>query len=95
MIFLSPRNRYLLVEEKHVTVSKQEQDRGFVLPTNYKEKVEPYKVMRVVEDSNGKYEPESLLLVPTNVLEEVELSEQKFYLVLDNYVMAVIKELED
>jgi len=95
MIFVSPRNRYLLVEEKHAIVSIQEKDRGFVLPTNYKEKVEPYKVMRVIEDSNGKYEAESLILVPTNVLEEVELSDQKFYLVLDNYVMAVIKELED
>ena len=95
MIFVSPRNRYLLVGEKHVIVSIQEKDRGFVLPTNYKEKVEPYKVMRVIEDSNGKYEAESLILVPTNVLEEVELSDQKFYLVLDNYVMAVIKELED
>jgi hypothetical protein len=95
MIFLSPRNRYLLVEEKHVTVSKQEQDRGFVLPTNYKEKIEPYKIMRVVEDSNGKYEPESLVLVPTNVLEEVTLNNEKFYLVVDNYVIAVVQETED
>lgn len=94
MIFLSPRNRYLLVEEKHVTISKQE-ERAFVLPTDYKEKREPYKVMRVVEDSNGRFEPESLILVPTNVLEEVDINQQKFYLVTDNYVMAVVKELED
>lgn len=94
MIFLSPRNRYLLVEEKHVTISKQE-ERTFVLPTDYKEKRDPYKIMRVVEDSNGRFEPESLILVPTNVLEEVVINEQKFYLVTDNYVMAVVKELED
>ena len=94
MIFLSPRNRYLLVEEKHVTLSKQE-ERAFVLPTDYKEKREPYKVMRVIEDSNGRFEPESLILVPTNVLEEIDINEQKFYLVTDNYVIAVVKELED
>ena len=94
MYFLSPRNRYLLVEEKHVTVTKQE-ERAFVLPTDYKEKREPYKVMRVIEDSNARFEPESLILVPTNVLEEIDINEQKFYLVTDNYVLAVVKELED
>ncbi len=51
--------------------------------------------MRVVEDSNGKYEPESLVLVPTNVLEEVTLNNEKFYLVVDNYVIAVVQETED
>ena len=94
MYFLSPRNRYLLVEEKHVTVTKQE-ERAFVLPTDYKEKREPYKAMRVIEDSNARFEPESLILVPTNVLEEIDINEQKFYLVTDNYVLAVVNELED
>ena len=56
MYFLSPRNRYLLVENKQDTLPVQE--RSFVLPTNYREKDEPYKVMRVIEDSNNKYEPE-------------------------------------
>jgi len=93
MYFLSPRNRYLLVEEEHVTVTKQE-ERSFVLPTNYKEKEEPYKVMRVIEDSNGKYSPESLILVPTNVLEEVEINKEKFYLVTDNYILATVTKVE-
>jgi hypothetical protein len=93
MYFLSPRNRYLLVEEKDVNIHKQE-ERSFVLPTNYREKEEPYKVMRVIEDSNAKYEPESLILVPTNVMEEIEINKQKFYLVTDNYILATVKELE-
>jgi hypothetical protein len=83
----------LLVEEEHVTVTKQE-ERSFVLPTNYKEKEEPYKVMRVIEDSNGKYSPESLILVPTNVLEEVEINKEKFYLVTDNYILATVTKVE-
>ena len=93
MYFLSPRNRYLLVEEEHVTVTKQEQ-RSFVLPTNYKEKEEPYKVMRVIEDSNAKYPPESLILVPTNVLEQVDIDNEKFYLVTDNYILATVTKVE-
>jgi hypothetical protein len=93
MYFLSPRNRYLLVEEQHVTYIKEE-ERSFVLPIDYKEKREPYKIVRVIEDSNGKYSPESLILVPTNVLEEIEIKDQKFYLVTDNYILAVVSEIK-
>lgn len=93
MYFLSPRNRYLLVEHKEVTVHKQE-EKSYVLPVSYKEKEQPYKVVRVIEDSNNKYEPESLILVPTNVLEEVTINQQKFYLVTDNYILASVKEME-
>lgn len=92
MYFLSPRNRYLLIENKQDTLPVQE--RSFVLPTNYRGKDEPYKVMRVIEDSNNKYEPESLILVPTNVLEEIEINDEKFYLVTDNYIIAVVTETE-
>jgi hypothetical protein len=94
MYFLSPRNRYLLVEEEHVTVTKQE-EKGYLLPMNYREREQPYKIVRVIEDANAKYEPESLILVPTNVLEEVEINKQKFYLVTDNYILATVTKTED
>jgi hypothetical protein len=90
MYVLKPKNRYLLVANRSVKVSLQE--RSFVLPTDYREKDEPYKVMRVIEDSNNKYEPESLILVPTNVLEEIVIDKQKFYLVTDNYILATVTE---
>jgi hypothetical protein len=51
--------------------------------------------MRVIESSSGKYEPESLVLVATNVVEEVEISKQKYYLVSENYIMAVVTEMEN
>lgn len=93
MYFLSPRNRYLLVEEEHVTVTKQE-EKAYLLPTNYREKEPPYKVVRVIEDSNAKYPPESLILVPTNVLEQVDINNEKFYLVTDNYILATVTKVE-
>lgn len=92
MYFLSPRNRYILVEDKEQAV---EEERSFVLPAGYKQDIVYHKVMRVIEDSNGKYEPESLILVPTNVLEEIEIEGQKHYLVTENYVIAVVTEMEN
>lgn len=91
MFYLSPKNRYVLVEQR----SEKATQRSFVLPTDYKEKLEPYKIVRVIEDSNNKYMPETLIVVPTNVLEEVAIDNQKFYLVTDNYILATVSELEE
>jgi len=90
MYYLSPRNNYLLIEPVEVTEEKPQQ--AFLLPTDYKEKEKPYKVMRVIEDSTEKYEPESLILVPSHMIEEVELEGQKHFLVTQNYVIATITQ---
>ena len=90
MYYLSPRNKYLLVEQLAVKVEVQSQH-AFILPTDYKEKEKPYKVVRVIEDSTEKYEPESLVLVPTHMLEEIELEDnQKHYLIQENHVLATV-----
>lgn len=94
MFFLSPRNRYLLVEQYDATLPKQE-EKAYLLPMTYKEKEQPYKVVRVIEDANFNYKPETLVLVPTNVLEEIEIDKQKFYLVTDNYILATVTKLEE
>lgn len=92
MYYLSPRNKYVLLEEKEEVV---EEKRSFVLPTGYKEDIVYHKIMRVVEDSTGNYEPESLVLVPTNVIEEINIEGTKNYLVSENYIMAVVIHLEN
>lgn len=93
MYFLSPRNRYVLVEPVEQD-KKKEEERAFFIPTEQQQE-EAYKVVRVIEDSNSKYEPESLVLVPTHLLEKVEISGQINYLITENYIIATITKLED
>ena len=92
MYYLSPRNSYVLVENMAEAATVQ---RSFVLPTTYKEDTLHHKIMRVVESSSGKYESESLVLIPTNGIEEIEINKHKYYLVSENYIMAVVTHLED
>jgi len=89
MYYLSPRNKYLLVESTDVKVVEQP-ERAFLLPEDYKQKDKPHKVVRVIEDSTQQYEPESLILVPTHMLEEIELDGEKHYLIQENYVLATV-----
>lgn len=93
MYYLSPKNRYLLVEPVEQD-KKEEEQRAFFIPTEQQEE-EAYKVVRIIEDSNNKYEPESLVLVPTHLLEKVEISGKINYLITENYIIATVTKLED
>ena len=79
----------LIHQEVRQKVEVQPQH-AFILPTDYKEKEKPYKVVRVIEDSTEKYEPESLILVPTHMLEEIQLDNQTHYLIQENHVLATV-----
>lgn len=91
-MFLSPRNRYILVEP--VESKKKVEERAFVLPNEYEE-VERYKVVKVIDDSNALYLPNSYILVPTQMLEKIELNGHNYYLITDNYVIAVVIKTEE
>jgi hypothetical protein len=91
-MFLSPRNRYILVEP--VETKKKVEERAFVLPNQYEE-VERYKVVKVIDDSTANYQSDSDILVPTQMLEKVEISGREYYLITDNYVIAVVIPTEE
>ena len=93
MYYLSPKNKYMLVEPVE-QVKREEEQRAFYIPDE-NGKVEEYKIVKIIEDSNDKYEPESLVLVPAHLLEKVEISGQTNYLITENYVIASITKLED
>ena len=93
MYYLSPKNRYVLVEPVEQVKSKEEQ-KAFFIPTE-QEQPERHKVVRVIEDSTNTYEPESLLLVPSHMLEKIEISGQVNYLITENYVIATVTQLTE
>jgi uncharacterized protein YrzB (UPF0473 family) len=93
MYFLSPKNKYMLVEPVQQD-KKEEEQRAFYIPDE-NGKTEEYQIVRVIEDSNFKYEPESLVLVPSHLLERIEINGQTNYLITENYVIASVTKLED
>jgi uncharacterized protein YrzB (UPF0473 family) len=93
MYFLSPKNKYMLVEPVQQD-KKEEEQRAFFIPDE-NGKTEEYQIVRVIEDSNFKYEPESLVIVPSHLLERIEISGQTNYLITENYVIASVTKLED
>ena len=89
MMKIKPLNRHLLVYKKP---EEKKEDLGFILPEDYKPKVEKYsvvKVLAIAEDSKLKdIEIGNEVVVETSMLFDVTANT----LILENYVYGLIDE---
>jgi co-chaperonin GroES (HSP10) len=90
---LDPKNGWVQVD---LSLDKKEEEieKSLVaLPEDYKPAEKPYKVVSVVKDPDlGKksYKVGDVVVVPTHVIREVEIRDNKFYLVERNHILAVV-----
>lgn len=86
-----PKNKYLLVE-KVEEAKPESQTSGFILPDEYKTK-ETYtgvKLLAVPDASPFTQSIGKLLLIPTNMLEEIKVFGEVFYIVPETAVYGVL-----
>lgn len=89
---LFPRNKYLLV--KNQEVQAQSDTPKFLLPDNYKKNDSPYSTVVVVRSSpESEYfdHDDCVVVVPTNMLEEVDVGSEKFLIVPEHAVVGVLE----
>jgi len=93
-MFLRPCNRYLVVEtieEDHL-----EENPRILLPEDYKQ-ANPFGVGRIVSRSTDctldAHEGE-LIAFSNNMLEKMTLNGESFCLLLENYVLGILIEIE-
>ena len=87
---VTPWNRRLLIT---VEDSKEEES-AILVPEDYNPKVNEFLVARVDDASEGVDQQligKRVVLTP-NGLEEVNISGQTYYLVLENYVVCVVED---
>tara|TARA_R100001510_G_C7606840_1_gene171659 strand:- start:317 stop:589 length:273 start_codon:yes stop_codon:yes gene_type:complete len=70
---------------------KDESPYTIALPDDYKPAEKPYKAVSVVADFLGKYKHGDVVVVPTHIIREIDLSDNKFYLVERNHIMAAVR----
>ena len=81
---LKPANKFLVVKpiEEHIRES------GVLIPDNVKIDESTHKTVELlVPNENTPWPRGTKLLAPAHVLEEVSFSGEKYYLLLENYVM--------
>ena len=70
---------------------KEESPYAIELPDDYRPAEKPYKAVSVVRDPEGEYKHGDVVVLPTHIIREIELSNNKFHLVERNHIMAVVR----
>jgi len=87
---LYPRNRHLIIEPIE---EKPEEQTGILLPEDYTKPKPPFMQARVKElspDCTVNVSKGDKIVIERSMLQEVEVSEGSFYLVLENYIYGVL-----
>lgn len=84
---LKPLNKYLLVEIQKTEEKKQY---SFFVPEGLDDReIKPYSVVRILSKSSDcKVEVGDLAVVPTHVIERVEVEGRTLNFITDNYLIA-------
>tara|TARA_Y100000310_G_C20589954_1_gene767465 strand:- start:1027 stop:1332 length:306 start_codon:yes stop_codon:yes gene_type:complete len=89
---ISPRNRHIVVEI--IDDNTQEESKSNVLlPDSYKREEKPYAIVKVLESSPTctiNISKGDKIIVENSMVQKIEIGENEFYLVLENYVYGVL-----
>ena len=81
---MKPMNKYLLVE----VIEEQKKDSGVLVPEDYKERTQAHALVKLLkENKNSELSPGMKLIVPSHMVEDVEIFGEKYSFVLENNVI--------
>jgi co-chaperonin GroES (HSP10) len=93
---LQPFNRHVLIVPEHVKKEKRKEQTTILLPDDYAKVEGRYCAATVLDWAPDcrlqTIEKGGQILVDRSMIEEVEYGGSKHYLILDNYIIAKIKE---
>tara|TARA_B100001123_G_C15058339_1_gene926511 strand:- start:357 stop:656 length:300 start_codon:yes stop_codon:yes gene_type:complete len=90
-----PRNRHLYVE---LLRQENENETQILLPDDYKPPSDAYIAARLLDwapDCNGTYFEDDVVVVRENMIEEVKVGPETFFVVLENHVVGVMEDEYD
>jgi len=92
MIFI-PHNRNISIE---LLETNEQETADVLLPVDYKKVESPYSVVKISEagsalDCQSDWFPEQIIVVESHMIREVLHRNEKFYTVLENYVLGSLR----
>ena len=94
----SPLNRHLLVSKAEERRSLEEKEESLVLvPDDYSVKKSPYGLYKILNfapdcEKFGKKYINCNVVVDESMVQEITIGDQRYYLVLENYIYGVLGE---
>ena len=88
-MIVKPKNKWIQVSLDFDKA--KETDRLIALPEDYKPAEKPYKAVSVQADPEGEYKFGDVVVVPTHIVREIELEDNKFHLIERGHIMALVE----
>ena len=88
---IEPVNKFILVEP--IEEEKKDEQKGFLLPDDYKEPANPHKVCEVMLANPTNplgLSPGERIVVESHMVQEIRAGGETNYLVQENYVIGVL-----
>ena len=88
----TPFNRHILIEL--LEQEEEEKKQAFLLPDDYKKQKSPYvlcKVMNFANDCKVNITTNTNIVVQRSMIEQIEIVNKTYYLVLENYVYGSVE----
>ena len=92
MSIFKPFNRHILVEI--IEEEEDNNDKPFLLPENYKKQKSPYALCKVLDfccECKLDITTQCTIVAQRSMIETIEILDQTYYLVLENYVYGSIQ----
>lgn len=86
-------NRHVWLEV--LEEEEKKEDKGFLLPEGYQKPKSDYVLGRVLgfaEDCKQYFLKDDLVIFQRSMLQEIEINNQKIYLILENYIFGSIND---
>ena len=84
-------NRHVMVDI--LDEEEKKADKGFLLPEDYSKPKSPYALGRIItyaDDCNLSLYTGDIIIFQRSMLQEMEIKDQKIYLILENYIFGSI-----
>ena len=85
-MIVKPKNKWIQVSLDFDKTEKT--DRLVALPEDYRPAEKPYKMVSVQADPEDEYKFGDVVVVPTHIVREIDLEDNKFHLIERGHIMA-------
>ena len=84
---LQPVNKYLVVEP----LREEKKESGVLVPNEYKSNDSVFSLVKLLAyNPNSTLQTNYRLVVPTHMIEEIDLFGEKYHVVLENHVVGLL-----
>ena len=88
---IKPHNRHVLVKMIEEEKEEEEEKTGFILPDDYEKPKSEYVKVAVLDSSACSIEIGLYVIVPRHMIQDINVGNETFHLVQENYILASVK----